>query len=75
MLGAPRPPASEWPFAPRSRGYLAMAQPSHSVPGRSIPYTPKLGIRVATERTRKRWEVVMETAANWISTWRKERFV
>ena len=52
-----------------------MAQPSRSVPGQSIPYTPKLGSRVATERTRKRWEVVMETATNWISTWRKERFV
>lgn len=75
LLSVPQPPASKWPFAPRSQRYSVMAQPSCSIPGQSIPYTPNPGICVVTERTRKRWEVVMETATNWISTWHKERFV
>lgn len=69
-----RPPrwAALHPWEPRGIG---MAQPGHCVPGQSIPDTSDLGIHTATERTRKRWEVVMETATNWISTWCKEQFV
>lgn len=74
LSSMPRPPscAALHPWEPRGIG---MAQPSRRVPGQSIPDTSDLGIRIATERTRKRWEVVMETATNWISTRCKEQFV
>lgn len=74
LSSMPRPPTCRalHPWEPRGIG---KAQPSCCVPGPSIPDISDLGIHIATERTRKRWEVVMETATNWISTWCKEQFV
>lgn len=75
LSSMPRHPRAECFTPGREPRGIGMAQPSRCVPGLSIPDTSDLGIHIATERTRKRWEVVMETATNWISTWCKEQFV